>query len=337
MKKSCIIGLLFGLLLILPFVIAEEQINKEVGEENKNSIQTYSNFNRFVDNVKLFLLFGNNKVSLALEIREKEVNSALNNIKENKEEEANENLQNALNKLLIVQEKVSVKAADKVAESVNRILEKIEESNLTESLDRYVLEEKKTQLITDLVVEVDGKEGQTLTREIVKNETTGEKQISIETNGKEGQTLTRVIEIQKGINQIDSNISDWVVEHTYAEGTSAGGEAGVVIEGDNAGGKNNVQIYVAQGENNKDNGLTTEVKTYVAGDGTLKNDPLPEPNLNQFNPDLYDPDARAPGDTIDETYDDNIPTYAEGTTAEGDPGTPGTNEIGPAVDSNEGD
>ncbi|MEA3378801.1 MAG: hypothetical protein U9Q69_04130, partial [Nanoarchaeota archaeon] len=55
------------MLLVLPLVLAQEQS------------QTYYGFNRFTDNVKMFFTSGDNKVGLALEIREKEVDSAIIN------------------------------------------------------------------------------------------------------------------------------------------------------------------------------------------------------------------------------------------------------------------
>jgi hypothetical protein len=281
MEKRMIIALLFGMLLISPLIHAQIQS------------QTYSGFNRFVDNIRIFFTAGDNKVQFALEIREKEVNSAIANIGESNEEEVNKNLENAMNKLVIVQEKVSPEIADEVETSVNRIIGKIEKSNLTETLYRYVLEEKKTQLVAELVVGIEGKEGQTLTRKVVRNDTEGRNIVEVSVKGEGNETATW--EIVGEMGEVQNNISEWVVKHTYAEGTSAGGESGVVIEGGSA---NGVQIY-------------------VAGDGTEENESLPEPDLNKVNPDLYNPDARAPGDTIDETYDDESPSYAEGTTAEG--------------------
>jgi hypothetical protein len=260
--------LLISILLIIPIVQAQTQ--------------AYSGFNRGIDNVKLFFSHGDNKVKLALDIREKEVNSAINNIQNNKGDDANKNLERAKNKIQIVQEKVSVDMVDDVDKSVNNVLDKIEQENLSDNLEGYILEEEKTKLITKLVIEVDGKEGQNLTRTIIKNETTGQKNVVVVVNGKEGQNLTKVIEIQKGINQINNNISEWVVEHTYAPGTTAGGEGSIVVVG---------------GEN--------EVKTHVDGDGTENNNVNNNPDLNTINPNLYDPNARAPGDTIDETYDDD--------------------------------
>jgi hypothetical protein len=302
MKKRVGVLFLLGILLISPLIFAQEQT------------QIYSDFNRFVDNVRMFFSFGDNKVQLALEIREQELNSALENIKENKEEEANKNLENALDKLVVVQEKVSSNVAGEVTDSVNKIVEKINESNLTETLDRYVLEEKKTQLVAELVVEVEGKEGQTLTREVVRGGEDNRRMVMVAIQNENGEIEeieveggirndTATWEIVGEINGVNNKIENWVVEHTYAEGTTAsGGESEVIIEGSKKG----VQIYVAEG-----------------GDG--QDDVVSE--SNQVNSDLYNPNARAPGDTVVDP--DGEPTnevvegdggegdYAEGTTADG--------------------
>ena len=259
MKKSVVILLLLGILLVSPLALTQEQA------------QTYTNFNRFVDNVRLFFSSGDNKVMLSLEVREKEVNSAIENIRKNNGKEANENLESALNKLVIVQEKVSPEIAEEVTASVDEIMEIIEESNLTKTLDRYVLEEKKTQLVAELVVEVEGSEGQTLTREVVQNENENRKMVKIVVQNEKGETEeievegnvredNAVREIVGEINSVENNITGWVVEHTYAEGTGPG-EGGLVMEGEG----NGVQIYVAQGSAEEDNGLTAEVETHTAG------------------------------------------------------------------------
>ena len=61
MKKEVTVLLLLGMLLVLPLVQAQTQYQS----------QTYSGFNRFTDNIKLTFSVGDNKVKLALEIREK--------------------------------------------------------------------------------------------------------------------------------------------------------------------------------------------------------------------------------------------------------------------------
>ena len=94
MKKE-IVAILFltAIFISLPFI----------------SAQTYSNFNRFTDNVRLFFSGGDNKVRLALEIKEKEVNSALENVQALNNEDADKNLQQAWKKLQLIQEKVTIK------------------------------------------------------------------------------------------------------------------------------------------------------------------------------------------------------------------------------------
>jgi hypothetical protein len=258
MKKELIVLLLLGMLFVLPLVQA----------------QRYSGFDKFTDNVRLVFSSGDNKVRIALEIREKQVNSAMDNFKNGNEEDSSKNLEKAWKKLQLIQEKVSFNTAQEVRESSNEIRDNIsQEENLSEEFKVYVLEEEKTELTAEWVVEMNGKEGQNETNVVIVNGS---------------QEQTRVNEIENRIDEIDGEISNWVVVNEIA------GE-----EGDN-GLTWEVKTEVSHG----DNGLKPEVKTYVAGDGTLKDDDLPEPDLNTINPDLYDANARAPGDTIDDTYDD---------------------------------
>jgi len=144
MKKGVIIAILLGILILLPLI----------------SAQTESNFNRFADNIKLFFYSGESKVNLALEIREKEINHALENFENN--EEITKNIERARKKLLIVQERVSVDSANEVKTSTNNLMNKVENyKNISEEFENYILEE--------------GKEEQTLTREIIKDNRTGKK------------------------------------------------------------------------------------------------------------------------------------------------------------------
>jgi len=136
MKKSVMIIFLVSILLVLPLVQA----------------QTYSGFNRFTDNVKLAFSGGDNKVRLALEIREKEVDSAINNIQNQEEDKAIKNLERARKKLQIVQEKISLDTSKEIKTSVDEITNKInEEENLPDGFDEYILEEEKTQLTAELI------------------------------------------------------------------------------------------------------------------------------------------------------------------------------------------
>lgn len=274
MKKNIIAIVLLGVLLITSQALAQEQP------------YTYSGFDRFFDNVKLFFFTGENEVKLALKIREKEVYSALD-----KGDSSSEELERARKKLLIVQEKVSPDIANEVKSNVNELMNKInEQENLSEDFKTYILEEKKTQLTAELVIETEGKEGQTLKREVVKDETTGQKRVKIVVNLDGGKQ--KVIELEGEMARLENQIAERVIVRTQGGG--------------NGGSNSDVKVEVKGGGSGKAgvDKAGVEVKTYTPGDGTLKNDPLPKPDLHKVNPDLYDPDARAPGDTIDETYDD---------------------------------
>jgi len=292
------------------------------------SAQTYSGFNRFTDNVKLFFSSGDNKANLALEIREKEVNSVLNNLENDKENI--KNLERTRNKLLIVQEKVSVNNADKVKTNVDELKDKINEyQNLPEEFETYILEEEKTKLTAELVIEVDGKEGQTLTREIVKDGTTGQNMVKIVVMGENGEEI--VTETQGEIGQIQNQIAERVIKITMA---------GQVNKEDLENG-----VYVAKSGNEGSEGLKPEVKTDIE-EGTTKNEPLPEPDLNKVNPDLYDPNAGATTDIVEGGTGENI--IEGGDCGDGvdcgdgsaEPGTEGTNNIvitGDVISSKEGE
>jgi len=133
MKKSVIFIILLLVFLVLPLIQAQEQV------------QTYSGLNRFIDNTKLFFSF--DKVSLALEIREKEVDSAINNIQNQREDKAIKNLEKAKEKLQIVQEKVSLDTSEEIKTSVENVTKKINNKDgLPDEFDDYLLEEEKTQL-----------------------------------------------------------------------------------------------------------------------------------------------------------------------------------------------
>ncbi len=143
MKKGVLIVLLLGILFVLPLVLAQEQT------------QTYSDFNRFVDNVKFVFLGEDKDVILALEIREKEVNSAINNLQNQGEDKAMQNLERAKEKLQLVQEKVSLDTSEEIKTSVDEVVNRIkEEENLSEEFEDYLLEEEKTQLTAELIEKI---------------------------------------------------------------------------------------------------------------------------------------------------------------------------------------
>ncbi|MFA7707890.1 MAG: hypothetical protein WCX73_02990 [Candidatus Pacearchaeota archaeon] len=147
MKKRGVCLVLIGILLVLPIVFAEEQVQTDNTIQEQTQLQTYSGFSRFMDNTKLFFSSGDNKVEIALEIREKEVNSAINNVQNQGEEKAIKNLERAREKLMIVQEKVSLNNSEEIRASVEEVTNKINaNSALPEIFDDYLLEEEKTGL-----------------------------------------------------------------------------------------------------------------------------------------------------------------------------------------------
>ncbi|MBI2124754.1 hypothetical protein HYT92_03100, partial [Candidatus Pacearchaeota archaeon] len=115
----------------------------------------YSGFSRFGDNIRLFFAQGDDKVKLALEIREKEVASAIENARAGDTENAVKNLESASDKLEIVQEKVSANISEEVKLSVEEIERRITESeNLTpefkDYLENHLTEEEKTRLSAEM-------------------------------------------------------------------------------------------------------------------------------------------------------------------------------------------
>ncbi|MBU2576349.1 MAG: hypothetical protein KKF50_01370 [Nanoarchaeota archaeon] len=146
MKKGLImVSLIVGVLLCSLIVSAEEQTQEQT--ESQEQYQTYSGWGRFTDNVKMFFSGEDNKVRLALEIREKEVYSAISNVQNQKEDSAVKNLERAKKRLQLVQEKVSLDTSEEIKTSVGDVTAKINnEDDLPDEFDDYLLEEEKTQL-----------------------------------------------------------------------------------------------------------------------------------------------------------------------------------------------
>src|SRR3972149_258121 len=105
MKKGVVSVFLLTMLLIFPLTYAENESANQ--EQTQTQADIYSGFERFIDNVRMFFTPGDAKVQLALEIREKEVNSALVNTRNGDNEEAEKNLERARERLQFVQAKVS--------------------------------------------------------------------------------------------------------------------------------------------------------------------------------------------------------------------------------------
>ena len=279
------------------------------------SAQTYSGFNRFKDNVKMVFSFGDKKVNLALDIREKEVDSAIENNKNENTEAATENLERAWKKLQVVQEKVSVNVAEEVKESSGEIMNRINnEESLSDNFDLYILEEEKTGLKAEWVIAIDGEEGQTETLEVVGD-------------GTEGQTKVREIETKMG--EVDVEIKEWVVD-TFEK----------TVENDDG-----LTWVVANkiAKDDGDDGLTRDIKNYVdddmcEGENCIDDDVAPGPQGiigNQGD----GGDGMAPGTSGTDT-DDN--TIDSGTIDSGDSGIEGpsddtTTDDDSGSDSSDGD
>ena len=137
MKKGVMSIFLIGILFISSLVLAQEES------------QTYSGFERFTDNVKLFFSGGDNKVMLALEIREKELNSATNNLKLGEENKAKKEIESAINMLKIIQLKTTPEIADEVRNNIKETEYIIKENLNLEFFEKYLTEEQKTKLVIE--------------------------------------------------------------------------------------------------------------------------------------------------------------------------------------------
>ncbi len=223
MKRGVIVLLLLGILLVSPLVLAQEQA------------QTYSGFNRFIDDVKMFFTFGDNKVMLALEIREKEVNSAMVNTENGDDKDAEKNLERARERLQFVQTGVSEDTAEDVKINVDETISKMGvEERLPKIFETYFLEEEKTGLTAELIIEVEGKEGQTLTREVVRDEGSGQNKIRVVVEGEtqgQIQEQTRTREIETRMNEIDDAIADIIVKSMVVENEDVTPDSNVVDSG----------------------------------------------------------------------------------------------------------
>ena len=113
------------------------------------SAQTYSGFEKFMNNIKLVFSRGDNKVMLALDIREKELNSAMYNLESGDETKAKKEIESAINMLKIVQSKTTPEIADEVKSNIAETGPKINENLNLEFFEKYLTEEQKTKLIIE--------------------------------------------------------------------------------------------------------------------------------------------------------------------------------------------
>lgn len=139
-----IIGMILFLSVLLTFPLAESRAQQ-------NLPQTYSIFYRIIDEIRMVFTYGDNRINLNLEIREKEINSAITNAKNENMDEAIQNLNNAEKRLQAIQETVSLSTIDEIKENVENTINRINnETDLPDEFEEYVLEEKKTMLVATL-------------------------------------------------------------------------------------------------------------------------------------------------------------------------------------------
>lgn len=161
MKKEAflIVTTLFfiAIILSLSFIQAFQVVQAaQTAETPKSSI--YPFFDKVIDNIKLFFAKGDKEIVLALEIREKYINSAFENIEFKNTGEVIKNLNEAEEKLKFVQEQVSPETANEVVSNsldVQEVIEKIMagkevDAEFSSYLEKHLSEEQKTQLAAQL-------------------------------------------------------------------------------------------------------------------------------------------------------------------------------------------
>ncbi len=122
---------------------------------NVVAAQPYPITGKIVDDLRIFFARGDKKAEIALEAREREINSAIENIKAGNIDEAIKELERAREKLKLVQETASPAVMDKVNLSVQEVIDKIMESKdinpeFSAYLEKHLSEEQKTQLTLQL-------------------------------------------------------------------------------------------------------------------------------------------------------------------------------------------
>lgn len=137
-------GIILFLSVLLTLPLAESQAQPDLP-------QTYSMFDRFMDDIRMIFTYGDDRINLNLDIREKEINSAIANAKNENVNEAIQNLNDAGKRLKTIQETVSLDTIDEIKESVEKTIDRINnETDLPGEFEEYVLEEEKTMLIATL-------------------------------------------------------------------------------------------------------------------------------------------------------------------------------------------
>ncbi|HLE06705.1 MAG TPA: hypothetical protein VI790_05090 [Candidatus Nanoarchaeia archaeon] len=139
MKSSSIkIILLIGLLLTPSIANAQE-------------LQKYSFFSRLIDGFRLFFSQGESRVDLLLEIKEKEINSAIVNAGEGNFNEAIRSLDNAKNNMQSVQGLINLNNTQKITSSVNKTINQLIKIDLPKEFNDYLIDEQVTGSSAELI------------------------------------------------------------------------------------------------------------------------------------------------------------------------------------------
>ncbi len=122
---------------------------------NVVAAQPYPITGKVVDDLRMFFARGDKKAEIALEVREKDINSAIENIKAGNINEAIKELERAKERLELIQKTASPDVIDKVNLSVQEVIDKIMQSKdinpeFSAYLEKHLNEEQKTQFAVQL-------------------------------------------------------------------------------------------------------------------------------------------------------------------------------------------
>jgi hypothetical protein len=118
-------------------------------------VSAYSITGRVIDDIRMNFASGDAKAGIAMDIRDKEIEVAIENVKEGDLEKAIENLERAKEKLEIIQKEASFEMAEDIKVNTEEITNKIEENKNVNPefavyFENHIIEEEKTQLFAEL-------------------------------------------------------------------------------------------------------------------------------------------------------------------------------------------
>ncbi|MFA5332936.1 MAG: hypothetical protein WC376_00380 [Candidatus Nanoarchaeia archaeon] len=105
-------------------------------------VQKYSFFDKFIDGFRLFFSSGEAKIDLLLEIREKEVNSAIASYAEGNLDEANKSLISATLNLEKLMGLTTLNNTEKISSSISNTVSQLSALNISKAFNDYVIDEQ---------------------------------------------------------------------------------------------------------------------------------------------------------------------------------------------------